>query len=340
MCTLALPPPAAPRVIVTTMPAPRHPLQASRLGERVIIVGAGEQAEIAYQYLTHDSPHAVAGFAVEAQFLSGESFCGRPLVGLEEIRGRCDPAEYRTLVAVSSTHLNRVRRRLYGVVKELGYDTIPHERVPALAVDERITDFKLEWEEGYSKQQAYTQAVRCYQCQMNIFIDGPKCILCGGCVDICPYSCISMVPLEKTEADTLTELALAEAHGIGLAPPNPNGPLATAASVQLAASIPNLVMLETVGGPDDDALGRSVRLRVSANALKTVDHRGGLDAFLGFDGGLKAVGPALQLRDAAAGGVDQVHRVVANDVVHVALQQHVRMQRDVDLGQGGADVFF
>jgi large subunit ribosomal protein L28 len=29
-----------------------------------------------------------------------------------------------------------------------------------------------------------------------------------------------------------------------------------------------------------DALGRSVRLRVSANALKTIDHRGGLDAFL------------------------------------------------------------
>ena len=29
-----------------------------------------------------------------------------------------------------------------------------------------------------------------------------------------------------------------------------------------------------------DALGRSVRMRVSANALKTVDHRGGLDAFL------------------------------------------------------------
>jgi len=29
-----------------------------------------------------------------------------------------------------------------------------------------------------------------------------------------------------------------------------------------------------------DALGRSVRLRVSANAIKSVDHRGGLDAFL------------------------------------------------------------
>jgi large subunit ribosomal protein L28 len=29
-----------------------------------------------------------------------------------------------------------------------------------------------------------------------------------------------------------------------------------------------------------DALGRAVRLRISANALKSVDHRGGLDAFL------------------------------------------------------------
>ena len=29
-----------------------------------------------------------------------------------------------------------------------------------------------------------------------------------------------------------------------------------------------------------NALNRSVRFRISANALKTVDHRGGLDAFL------------------------------------------------------------
>lgn len=29
-----------------------------------------------------------------------------------------------------------------------------------------------------------------------------------------------------------------------------------------------------------DVLGKSVQLRISANALRTVDHRGGLDAFL------------------------------------------------------------
>ena len=40
--------------------------------------------------------------------------------------------------------------------------------------------------------------------------------------------------------------------------------------------MPNLVNVTIMS----DALGRSVRLRISANALKTVDHRGGLDAFL------------------------------------------------------------
>ena len=40
--------------------------------------------------------------------------------------------------------------------------------------------------------------------------------------------------------------------------------------------LPNLLNVTLIS----DALGRSFRLRVSANALKTIDHRGGLDAFL------------------------------------------------------------
>ena len=40
--------------------------------------------------------------------------------------------------------------------------------------------------------------------------------------------------------------------------------------------LPNLRSVTLIS----DALGRTVRVRVSANALRTVDHRGGLDAFL------------------------------------------------------------
>ena len=40
--------------------------------------------------------------------------------------------------------------------------------------------------------------------------------------------------------------------------------------------LPNLLNVTLIS----DSLGRSVRLRISANALRSVDHRGGLDAFL------------------------------------------------------------
>jgi large subunit ribosomal protein L28 len=40
--------------------------------------------------------------------------------------------------------------------------------------------------------------------------------------------------------------------------------------------LPNLLNVTL----QSDLLGRSVRMRISANALRSVDHRGGLDAFL------------------------------------------------------------
>jgi large subunit ribosomal protein L28 len=40
--------------------------------------------------------------------------------------------------------------------------------------------------------------------------------------------------------------------------------------------LPNLLNVTVIS----DSLGRSVKLRVSANALKSIDHRGGLDAYL------------------------------------------------------------
>lgn len=40
--------------------------------------------------------------------------------------------------------------------------------------------------------------------------------------------------------------------------------------------LPNLVNVTLMS----DALGQNVRLRISANALRSVEHRGGLDAFL------------------------------------------------------------
>ena len=51
--------------------------------------------------------------------------------------------------------------------------------------------------------------------------------------------------------------------------------------------LPNLVNVTLTS----DAMGQGVRLRISANALRSVDHNGGLDAFL-----LKAKDADLSLR--------------------------------------------
>ena len=56
--------------------------------------------------------------------------------------------------------------------------------------------------------------------------------------------------------------------------------------------MPNLVNVTMIS----DALGRSVRLRISANALKSVDHRGGLDAFLAKAKDVELSSRALDLK--------------------------------------------
>ena len=67
--------------------------------------------------------------------------------------------------------------------------------------------------------------------------------------------------------------------------------------------LPNLLNVTMIS----DTLGRSVRLRVSANAIKTVDHRGGLDAYL-LNAKSEVLAPkvrdlkkAIQKKQAAAG---------------------------------------
>jgi large subunit ribosomal protein L28 len=45
-----------------------------------------------------------------------------------------------------------------------------------------------------------------------------------------------------------------------------------------------------------ETLGRSVKLRISAAALRTVDHRGGLDAFLAKAKDIELSGNALKVK--------------------------------------------
>ena len=76
------------------------------------------------------------------------------------------------------------------------YDRIPRQPVPALPVSRR-TGFR-EVEEGYSEAQARLEASRCLWCNVETIFDSERCILCSGCVEICPEGCLSLVPLSRS----------------------------------------------------------------------------------------------------------------------------------------------
>lgn len=89
--------------------------------KKLVIFGAGETADIAYEYFTHDSEYEVSAFTVEAAYLNTQELYGLPVVPVEELNERFPAAEYEVFVAISYTHLNRVRARCYRLVKEMGY---------------------------------------------------------------------------------------------------------------------------------------------------------------------------------------------------------------------------
>jgi NADPH-dependent glutamate synthase beta subunit-like oxidoreductase/ferredoxin len=91
------------------------------------------------------------------------------------------------------------------------YSGVGRQVMPVLPVPERgmlSGDTTLEVEVGFTKPIGFEEAKRCLQCQLNIFIDGNRCILCNGCVDACPHRCIEMISPERIYAiDNDIELA-------------------------------------------------------------------------------------------------------------------------------------
>ncbi len=45
------------------------------------------------------------------------------------------------------------------------------------------------------------EACRCLDCGVNTVFDSDKCVLCGGCADVCPELCLELVSCDRLAAD-------------------------------------------------------------------------------------------------------------------------------------------
>ena len=84
----------------------------------------------------------------------------------------------------------------------IDYMNLSRQLVPMLPLDRRtgVTEVEI----GFDGASAMREARRCLRCWINTVFegnepDGSQCVLCGGCVDVCPENCIQLVPLESIE---------------------------------------------------------------------------------------------------------------------------------------------
>ena len=109
---------------------------------------------------------------------------------------------------------------LPGYRRPLDSEGVPRQRPPVLPIERRVGIAEIE--QCFSEHAARLEASRCLHCWVNtVFHEDPEqgteCILCGGCADVCPEDCITLVPSSAIAADpALGGLVHAE-HGAAAA---------------------------------------------------------------------------------------------------------------------------
>lgn len=102
---------------------------------------------------------------------------------------------------------------LPGYRRERGYESIRRQAVPVRPPADRLAVPVTEVEVGYSARLAMREASRCLDCGVTPVFDGTRCVLCGGCVDVCPTECLKLVPLSAMAATPAIDAAITHALG-------------------------------------------------------------------------------------------------------------------------------
>ena len=103
--------------------------------------------------------------------------------------------EYLTGRAIEITAVD-AHLTLPGYQREPGYESIRRVPVPVIPPEERFKEPAAVVERGYTADQAMREASRCLDCGVTPVFDGNRCVLCGGCVDVCPTRCLTLVSLD------------------------------------------------------------------------------------------------------------------------------------------------
>ncbi len=95
--------------------------------------------------------------------------------------------------------------------REEGYEKQNRIEPHKIDVSERLSSQSKLVECTFTNEQAQREACRCLDCGINTIFDGTQCILCGGCVDVCPERCLRIVSAIRL-ADDMKLKSVLENH--------------------------------------------------------------------------------------------------------------------------------
>ncbi len=85
--------------------------------------------------------------------------------------------------------------------RERDYEKLPRAHVPIVDAAQRRASQSTVVECGYDQSTAIAEACRCLDCGVNTIFDSERCILCGGCADVCPELCLQLVSCDRLAGD-------------------------------------------------------------------------------------------------------------------------------------------
>ena len=89
--------------------------------KKLIIFGIGETGRMFYNCFQYDSEYEVCAFTVDDEYKTIDEYKGLPVVRYGEIVKLYPPEEYEMFIAIVSTNMNTLRKRVYLECKEKGY---------------------------------------------------------------------------------------------------------------------------------------------------------------------------------------------------------------------------
>jgi len=174
----------------------------------------GEDVEMGRPGWPRTDPATLATTA-PGVFVAGDLAHGTRLLIDAVASGKAAARSVYTYVTGRPLHASAVTLHLPlpGYRRERGFESIRRQAVPTREPAERLAHPDVPVELGFDREQAMREAQRCLDCGVTPVFDGSRCVLCGGCVDVCPTACLKLVALDEVAPSPDCEQVIARTLG-------------------------------------------------------------------------------------------------------------------------------